>query len=380
MADADDWSSLAAALAEQFRDSAARHDRDGTFPHAHFDTLRDAGLLTLTTPERHGGVGAGLRDAVGVVRAVARACPSTALVLAMQYLHQHAAGRNPRWPAHVSAAVAHDAVERGGLVNSLRVEPELGTPGRGGLPATVARRSDDGGWLLSGRKIYCTGIPALSWLQVWARTDEPEPRVGSFLVPARAPGIETIETWSHLGLRASASHDVVFHDTPIPADHAVDVRPPADWRGRDPTQASWNVVLISAVYTGVAEAGRDWLRQFLRDRVPSNLGAPLASLPRMQEAMGRIEARLMTNIRLLHSLADQADAGTPMDLIETDLLKVVMADNAIDAVQDAVALCGNHALAQANPLERHLRDVLCARIHTPQADSAYLAAGRSRLA
>ena len=49
------------------------------------------------------------------------------------------------------------------------------------------------------------------------------------------------------------------------------------------------------------------------------------------------------------------------------------------AVQEAVSLCGNHALARANPLERHLRDVLCARIHTPQPDSAYIAAGKARL-
>ena len=49
------------------------------------------------------------------------------------------------------------------------------------------------------------------------------------------------------------------------------------------------------------------------------------------------------------------------------------------AVQEAVALCGNHALSRANPLERHLRDVLCARIHTPQPDAAHVAAGRAAL-
>jgi len=79
-------------------------------------------------------------------------------------------------------------------------------------------------------------------------------------------------------------------------------------------------------------------------------------------------------------LGEQAAIRSWGSLTETDLLKVVIADNAIEAVQEAVALCGNHALARSNPLERHLRDVLCARIHTPQADSAYLAAGRARLA
>ena len=42
-------------------------------------------------------------------------------------------------------------------------------------------------------------------------------------------------------------------------------------------------------------------------------------------------------------------------------------------------LTGNPGLARANPLERHYRDVLCARIHTPQDDSIRLTAGRLAL-
>ncbi len=366
------------ALAATFRDSAVRHDRDGSFPHDHFAALRDAGLLGLVVPARLGGGNGGLRQAAAIVREIARACPATALVLAMQYLFHNGINSNPRWPAAVAEKVGRDAVERGGLINALRVEPELGTPARGGMPATIARPTPEG-WAISGRKIYCTGIPGLSWMQVWARTDEPEPRLGSFLVPTGIAGVRVIETWDHLGLRASGSHDVEFHDAVIPREHAVDVRPPSEWRGREATVAQWNVALVCAVYTGVAESARDWLAGFLRARVPTGLGAPLSTLPRMQEAMGRIEARLLVNDRLLGVLADQAAAGVPAVLSEVDLFKVVMADNAIDAVQDAVALCGNHALARANALERHLRDVLCARIHTPQSDSAHIAAGRARL-
>lgn len=46
---------------------------------------------------------------------------------------------------------------------------------------------------------------------------------------------------------------------------------------------------------------------------------------------------------------------------------------------EAVALVGANALARRNPLERHLRDVFCARIHTPQDDTIHTAAGRAAL-
>lgn len=45
----------------------------------------------------------------------------------------------------------------------------------------------------------------------------------------------------------------------------------------------------------------------------------------------------------------------------------------------ALQVSGNHGLSRYNPLERHYRDVLCSRIHTPQNDSILLAAGRTAL-
>ena len=348
--------------------AAESHDRTGAFPHDNFALLLDAGLLGLTVPAALGGGGAELVDAASVVGEVGSGCPSTALVLSMQYLFHRGLSRNPRIEPHIAALVGRSAVETGALINALRVEPELGTPGRGGMPETTAYRSGSG-WVLRGQKIYATGIPGLTWGIVWARTDESSPRVGNFLLPVASPGVRIVETWDHLGLRASGSHDVHFDDVELPLDHAMDLRAPEDWRGRDPEVGTWNAILLSSLYTGVARSARDWLCSFLRERNPSNLGAALATLPRMQEAVGKIEARIVVNERLI--------AGPVWDGV--DLLKTVMAENAIAAVQDAVALCGNHALARANPLERHMRDVLCARIHSPQADSAHLAAGRARL-
>ena len=364
------------ALSADFASRAAGHDRNASFPHENFQLLADAGLLNLTASPNDGGGGAGLARAVELVGTVARGCPSTALVLAMQLIHVHLTSRNPNWPASLRSAVGRSAGE-GALINALRVEPALGTPARGGMPETIARRVADG-WALTGRKIYSTGAPGLSWMLVYARTDEPAPRVGFFLVPAHSAGITIEETWDQLGLRASGSHDVVFESVVVPEAHAVDVRVPSEWRP-DPVQVAWNTLTIAALYTGVAMAARDWLVGFLRDRVPANLGAPLASLPRMQEAVGGIEALLLTNRRLIADAAAEHDRTGGPGANACNLIKTVAAENAIRAVEEALKLTGNHGLSRANPLERHLRDVLCARIHTPQADAAFVAAGKAAL-
>lgn len=364
------------SLSRQFAETAAEHDRLGKLPAGNFTALANAGLLSLTVPREAGGEGAGLALAAEVIGILAQGEPSTALVLAMHYINHAVVILN--WPTALREQLRRDSLAGRGLVNALRVEPELGTPARGGLPGTVARKVD-GGWSLSGHKIYSTGIPVLGWLAVWARTDEAEPRTGTFLVPAGTAGIEVRPTWHQLGMRATESHDVILRDVRIPLDHAVDIRRPAEW-ARNDGELAWTTLLIAALYDGIARAGRDWLSFFLRNRVPSNLGASLATLPRVQEAVGEIETLLVTNARLLRSVAEDADRGLPPTATESGLVKSIVTTNAIAAVEIALKLSGNHGLAQGNPLERHYRDVLCGRIHTPQDDVVRIAAGKLALA
>ncbi|WP_407117985.1 acyl-CoA dehydrogenase family protein [Bradyrhizobium sp. LMG 9283] len=368
---------LAETLAAGFAARAAEHDRTGSFPFENFRELFEAGLLSLTVPAAHGGGGAGARYAARVL-GIIKADPSTALVLSMHYINHLVMARSQTWPARLSRKLARESVEGLALVNALRVESELGSPARGGLPATIARRTETG-WRLSGHKIYSTGSPILKWYLVWARTDEAEPRVGQFLVPAGLPGTRIVETWDHHGLRASGSHDVIFDDVVIPLDAEVDLRKPADWHAPEVTQATIHTVFVAAIYDGVARAARDWLVTFLKQRVPASLGAPLATLARAQEILGAIEARLAVNARLIETFARDFDDGVQLSAGESNVIKLTVTNNAAAVVEDALSLTGNHGLSRNNPLERHYRDVLCGRVHTPQDDSTRLALGRAAL-
>ncbi|KPC55020.1 acyl-CoA dehydrogenase family protein [Amantichitinum ursilacus] len=372
--DSPAWDELLSQITRQLAQTAAQHDRDGSFPHANFDYLQQHGLLALTVPKALGGYEASLSQTAAVIHAVARGEPSTALVLVMQYLFQLSIARNENWPAHLRERVAAEAVKDGALINALRVEPELGTPARGGLPGTIARRTPEG-WRISGTKIYSTGIPRLTWLAVWARSDDADPLVGAWLVHRDTPGITVVEDWDHLGMRASGSHRVVFDDVLVPLEHAVEVAPASQPSKPDGAFYSWISVLLSTLYDGVAHAARDWFVQWAHGRVPANLGAPLSSLPRFQEGLGEVEALLFANRAVLDAAAlgrtRPADQG---------LIKYTVTGNAIAAVQKIAELTGNPGLSRHNPLERHLRDVLCSRIHTPQNDAILTTAGKAAFA
>ena len=374
-----------AELTRELARDAQGYDRSGEFPRANFDVLAREGLIGITVPEHFGGGGAGFADALRVLGAVAKGEPSTALILFMTYAFHAAPEKGRRWPAGLYERLARDAVAGRGLIGTFRVEPELGTPVRGGLPKTTARRTGDG-WRITGEKIYSTGSTGLDWFAVWARTDDAEPLVGLFLVDPTSQGITIVPEWDHLGMRATVSHKVVFDETPTPAGWAVDLRRPEDWApkpgegsGQALWQALWNALAISTIYDGVARAARDWLAGYLNDRVPANLGASLATLPRVQEKFGEIEALLHVNRTLIETAAQAADRGEVALPTQVNLIKHIATTNAIRAVEIGLELTGNPGISRNNPLERHYRDVLCSRIHSPQADTILVAAGKSGL-
>ncbi|HTE85205.1 MAG TPA: acyl-CoA dehydrogenase family protein, partial [Dehalococcoidia bacterium] len=376
----DELLARAAALSADFTSRAAQHDRDASFPFENFDALRDAGLLNLTIPIEFGGLSASLTTVCRVIEAIGGGDPSTALVLSMHYLGHATLARERRWDPDIYERMCHESVQGIALLAPLRVEPELGTPARGGLPETVATRCTDG-WHLTGHKIYATGSPIVRYFNTWGRTADDPPLLGRFLVPRDAPGMRVVETWDHLGMRASGSHDILFEDALLPLEYAVDLRPPAAWAGgQDRSTAGWNELVISSLYHGVAAAARDWLVQYLNERVPSNLGAPLASLPRFQAAMGEIQALLYASERLIYTCAADIDSGSGDSGRQAPIVKYHTTTNGIRAVDIMLSLTGNPGLMRRHPLERYHRDILCSRIHTPQDDTILLNAGKAALA
>ena len=364
---------ILAELRPRFAARAAGYDRSGEIAFDNLADLRDAGLLALALPQAYGGRAIGLRRISTIVAGVARGDPSTALILAMQYLQSGSAGRARAWDEAVKAELFASIRDEGALVNALRVEPELGTPARGGLPATRVRLSD-GVWRLDGRKIFSTGSEALGWGVVWAATDEDTPRVGQVLVRLDRPGVRIERSWNQLGMRATGSHTIVFEDVEIPERWLVNLNRPDAAPGEELSAAFESTVAIAALYDAIAREARDWLIGFLKVRTPTNLGASLATLPRFRTLIGEIDALLLGNEALLELAYAREESGRGLGA-DALLVKHNVTEAAIDAVGRAVAAIGNPALSQDNPLERHYRNVLCGRIHTPQGDAVLAAAG-----
>lgn len=364
----------AAILDETVRivaEAAPEADRTGQFPWAGIRAVHASGLLESTVATRYGGKGASLRDVAYILAALGRGDPSVALISAMTIFNHLGQATKNHWPDALYRRLLAGSKQQPLLLNAARVEPELGSPARGGLPATIARRTATG-WSISGRKRFVTGAHGLTHFLVWAHTDETPERVGTFVVPNGLPGIHVIENWSSLGMRATGSHDVEYIDVEIPAEDVLDLVDPSVAQQDNRAHAAFNLAL-TAIYLGAAEAAQAAFIRFAHERVPANLGRPIAQTERFVTLSGEIDL-LVSGAREIILGALENNQGEAERMIRARLL----AGRQIrDAVQIAVRGIGNPGLSADLGLERHFRDVQSVLVHAPQEDTSIAMLGRA---
>ncbi|WP_063838488.1 acyl-CoA dehydrogenase family protein [Methylobacterium variabile] len=349
-------------------------DAAAAFPHDGIRAVHEAGLLELTVAARYGGRELSLGDLARLVAALGRGDPSVALISLMTLFSHRQQAQHGLWPEALYARVLAEGRGRPVLLNAARGEPELGSPARGGLPLTRARRTARG-WSISGTKRFVTGCEGLSYFLVWASTDEAPQRVGTFVVPAGAPGIRIVETWRSLGLRASGSHDVAFDEVEVGRDDVIGLSG-AETAGQDNRAHAAATLVLTALYLGVAEAAQDAFLAFAEDRVPANLGYPIARTERFVTLAGEIDLLVAGARQLILAALDHAP-GEPDALLRARLLA---GRQLRQAVQLAVGALGNPGLSRDTSLERHFRDIQSVLVHAPQEDTVIGILGRAAFA
>ncbi|HEY1408963.1 MAG TPA: acyl-CoA dehydrogenase family protein [Promineifilum sp.] len=367
----------ARSLAANFATRADQADREGCLPAEDVALLKQSGYLGLAVPEEFGGRGATLLTCVAAQIELAKGSASTALVTAMQHQVVGHQRESRTWRADARDRIMAELVE-GGLINHLASEPRMGSPSRGGLPETTAALSDDGkSLLLNGHKTWSTGGRHLTHLLVRAAVGDDKGVVLVRQPEKGVAGLEWIEIWREaMSLRASDSHDAVFQDVIVPRENLIEI-------GEVKSVPNvWFPTLMASIYLGTAIAARDTLIRFALERVPTALGKPIATLPKIQRRVGEIDVALMAAKALLFEVAlswtgKGGDRAAIMPRIAAAKMAVSAAAN--ETTEKALQAAGGSGITRALPLERYFRDVRAADMQPPSGDTAYEMVGRAAL-
>ena len=345
--------------------------------------LRGSGYLALTVPQPLGGLGASVLDACVAQETVSRPLGSAGLAANMHVSYIGTSLVSGLWPPAMLERFLRGVIEHGWMVNNCQAEAEMGSPARGGLPATKAVRAD-GGWRITGRKQWATGSSFLTHLAVSAAVCAPgiPEHTGQFLVRRDAPGVRIDPTWDALAMRESASHDIVLEDVFVADADVIRVSAEGAPFAAPIDVTPWHGLTISATYLGVAVAARDWVVRFAATRTPTNLGKPIGELPGVRAKLGEIEALLFAARRAVFGVArDWAEGGDHEALApQVGLAKYVATNNAVRVTDLAMRVAGGVGLSASHPLERAFRDVRSSLIHPPLDDVALDGAARRALA
>ena len=360
------WTDLANELGGGFAARVPKHDESDAFVAENYAELKARKVFAAGVPEELGGGGASVADLAGMLRTLAHHCSSTALALSM---HTHivatAAWRWKNQKAPVDGLLKRVVAEDLVLVS---------TGGADWLMGTGKATKADGGYRVTGRKIFCSGAPAGGLMMTTAVVDDPVdgPTVLQIAVPTSAAGVKIENDWKALGMRGTGSHDISFEDVFVP-DAAVALRRPSGkWHPLIHVVAMVALPVFNAVYVGVAEAARDLALEAAKRRKDDRL---------VQAHAGEMENELTSAQLALARMIDMAMTMKPgvETTVEMMCCRTILGRGARATVDKAMDLAGGGSFLRRNPLERLFRDVQGVRYHPLQEKPQNVLAGRFAL-
>ncbi|HEY7604397.1 MAG TPA: acyl-CoA dehydrogenase family protein [Gaiellaceae bacterium] len=371
---------LAESLAAEIEACAGVYDREGSYPFKSFDTLKRHGYFRAPIPEQLGGLGAtSVRDVLIASSRLARGDASLAIGVNMHFVYVLNVVR--RWQMAVGsgngrrASALGEALERiarDGVVFAAagsEIGQDLTRPG------TTARRTESG-WLVSGRKVFCTMSPAADVLyaSVTFTDEEGSERYGYAMIPRTTPGVTVHDDWDALGMRASGSHSVSFDDVELPASALRGGFPVGEVVPYMERNLIAGLFHASAAM-GIAESAHATAVRKLAER-NGNAGArngvlvaeSAIDLSACRAALDRA-ARLIDEHRTAYPVSDGPDDELTALFAEAQAVKAFISQAAPRIVDRALALSGGAGYLNGSPIARAYRDVRAGAFMHPLGDN-----------
>jgi len=362
---------------ERFAPRAATHDLEASFPFENYADLREAGLLGLTIPERHGGLGADYATYAMVSAELGRWCGTTALTLNM-----HACSM--LWPGRVAddlpmsdadralherrRARMYERVLRDGAIFAQPFSEPNSAAAAGQAPFGTTARHVDGGWVVNGVKHFASLSGAAHYYGLLCTEDragaEPDVKDTIYLaVPAGAAGAEIFGTWDPLGMRGTVSRSLRFREVFVPEENLMMPRG-AYYRAA----LTWPHMFMTLcpTYLGIAQAAFDFTVAYLRGEIEGAPRSPLRGTPAKQFAVAEMRLKLEQAKGLFYRAIGEARVNPPKEeRLRAYATQYTVMEHANDVCRLALRTCGGRSIARSLPLERLYRDSRCGSLMLP---------------
>ena len=338
------------------KERAAEIDKNERFPEETVTEMAGMGLLGIPFPEEYGGTGMDNLSYAQCVEELSKVCASTGVLVsahtslcAWPIFHFGTEEQNQKY---LTPLASGEKVGAFGLT-----EPGAGTDSAG--QKTVAEDKGDH-WLLNGSKCFITNAGPAETYVVFAMTDKEKGNHGisAFIVEKGFKGFSIGKHEEKMGIRGSATAELVFEDCVVPKENLLGERNKG-FKIAMMTLDGGRIGIASQAL-GIAQGAIDETVEYVKTRV--QFGKRLSQFQNTQFELAQMQANTEAARLLVYQAACAKDAHEPYSHLAA-MAKLVAAQNASDVTRRCVQLFGGYGYTRDYPMERMMRDAKITEIY-----------------
>ena len=326
------------------------------------------GLLGATLPEKYGGVGAGYVSYGLIAREIERIDSGYRSAMSVQsslvMYPIYAYGSEEQKQKYLPGLAKGDLIGCFGLT-----EPDAGSD-PGGMN-TYAEKAD-GGYKLTGTKMWISNSPIADVFVVWAKSKAHDGKIRGFILDKGMDGLSAPQIGGKLSLRASITGEIVMNDVIVPEDHllpgAEGMGGPFECLNRARYGIAWGVM-------GAAEFCWHAARNYTLDR--KQFGRPLAATQLVQKKLADMQTEITLGLQAALRVGQLFDSGD----MAPDMISLIKRNNcgkALDIARQARDMHGGNGISEEFQVMRHLCNLEAVNTYEGTHDIHALILGRAQ--
>jgi alkylation response protein AidB-like acyl-CoA dehydrogenase len=355
---------------------AAHCDETAEFPLATVRQLGEMGFMGLEVPEEYGGAGL---DAVSYVLAlieVSKACASHGTVMSVNN-SLYCQGLN-LFGTEAQKEKFLRPVASGQKIGAFSLTEPMSGSDAGSMMSRAMRSADGSAYTINGRKSWVSSAPVADFVVLYTMT-APELKhrgVTAFLIETDRPGFLRGKVEPKMGIRASATSEILFEDYRCPAENRLG----EEGQGFKiaMTTLDGGRIGIAAQAVGIADAALDASIAYARER--EAFGQKIGTFQMIQQKLADMKARVEASRLLVISAAMakmRAKSTGGSYAMEASLAKLFASQSAVWVTNEAVQIHGGMGYSRELPIERYYRDAKITEIYEGTSEIQRLVVARA---
>jgi len=341
---------------EKIRPVAAEYDEKEEFPWPILKVIAESDLAGIYIEEKYGGMGGGVTELCIATEEFSKACGGIAVSYAASALGSYPIilyGTEEQKKKYLPDIASGKKLAAFGLT-------EAGAGSDAGAVSTTAKKEGDY-YVLNGVKQWITNGGEAEIYTVIAMTDKTKGSRGAsaFIVEKGTPGFEFGKKEKKLGIRSSATRELIFTNCKVPKENLIG----KEGLGFIVAMKTFDKSRpgIGAQAVGIAQGALDHALRYAKERV--QFGKPVSSFQGIQFMLADMGTKIEAARALVYYAAGLIDSGAKDISKLSAMSKLYASDVAMEVTTDAVQIFGGYGYMRDYPVEKYMRDAKITQIY-----------------